>query len=583
MNNRIFIIVICLLFSLNIFSQVEHTCEVEQIRDGSLSEDTIKAYIPDEFTVMKYVKVNFHFMMKSDSTLNFRPTDDGLGNCSFTAYDYSRKLLDYVNQRLGGNQQMHLPPGNSTAVLDRKYRLVLKDIYFHYDDNAYTYRSNSPGWLSSTEIAYYSINSTTEINIFFVYDDDPGGYHGGGNAVMNGDRYVRIKAAWQKYRDYGEVGFWADAWTIIHETGHNFGLFHTMHANWGACCDTCDDECSDTPTIPDILNLGYPNPCPSWGDETLQYSNNVMDYSGLIAVTPEQLGIVHYTLANDMVNYLESSDVSFFPESIVEGNHSLLWQNDTVLKTSLRIKDGGVLTIEDCLVHVYKTARIIVEPGGKLILDGATLTNECETMWPGIEVWGNSSTHQQASNGSYFQGYLELKNGATIENAMCAVELCRPGVSGTSGGIVFADSAFFTNNAKAKRVNYPYSGRLASALLGGGFIVENARSFCPELPKKADKGKDCLWTDEHSVMDFLVTISPNPILTQVKVNYILPKGSSHAVLIVFNILGEKMMEIGLEGNVGSKTVDLYTLSNGIYFFIVVEQYGRISLNKVIRR
>ena len=78
-------------------------------------------------------------------------------------------------------------------------------------------------------------------------------------------------------------------------------------------------------------------------------------------------------------------------------------------------------------------------------------------MWPGIEVWGNSTLHQHTVHGNYLQGYLELKNGATIENAVCAVALCHPGVSGTSGGIVFADSAFFVNNAKAVHaLNYAH-------------------------------------------------------------------------------------------------------------------------------
>ena len=70
-------------------------------------------------------------------------------------------------------------------------------------------------------------------------------------------------------------------------------------------------------------------------------------------------------------------------------------------------------------------------------------------MWKGIEVWGNSSTHQYEVNGSYGQGYLEMKNGAVIENALCAVELWRPGHYSTTGGIIHATDATFRNNARA--------------------------------------------------------------------------------------------------------------------------------------
>ena len=72
-------------------------------------------------------------------------------------------------------------------------------------------------------------------------------------------------------------------------------------------------------------------------------------------------------------------------------------------------------------------------------------------MWQGIEVWGNSSTHQHEINGSYGQGYIELKNGAVIENAKCAVELWRPGHYSTTGGIIHATDATFRNNAMAVR------------------------------------------------------------------------------------------------------------------------------------
>lgn len=75
--------------------------------------------------------------------------------------------------------------------------------------------------------------------------------------------------------------------------------------------------------------------------------------------------------------------------------------------------------------------------------------HNCSDMWQGIEVWGNSNMHQQEVNGSYAQGYIELRNGAVIENAKCAVELWRPGYWNTTGGIIHATDATFRNNAKA--------------------------------------------------------------------------------------------------------------------------------------
>ena len=74
-------------------------------------------------------------------------------------------------------------------------------------------------------------------------------------------------------------------------------------------------------------------------------------------------------------------------------------------------------------LYVYDTARlrlesrIIVRPGGKLIVDGGTLTSACDgEMWEGIIVEGDVNQRQYASK----QGSVLLTN-ATIENARTAI------------------------------------------------------------------------------------------------------------------------------------------------------------------
>lgn len=107
-------------------------------------------------------------------------------------------------------------------------------------------------------------------------------------------------------------------------------------------------------------------------------------------------------------------------------------------------------------VYCSDMASIKIKPGGKLIIDGGLLTSVCYTKkWQGIEVWGVDTLHQYIVDGKYKQGYLELKNGATIENAICAVELWQPGNYHSEGGIIHATDAVFRNNAKAVHaINY---------------------------------------------------------------------------------------------------------------------------------
>ena len=112
------------------------------------------------------------------------------------------------------------------------------------------------------------------------------------------------------------------------------------------------------------------------------------------------------------------------------------------------LADNAVLTVTG-EIRSNPRAKTIVPHGTRLILNGGTMTSNGNSMWPGIEVWGNSAAHQYPVNGHYAQGYVELKNGAVIENAECALALWHPNHYNTTGGIVHAEDATFRNCAKA--------------------------------------------------------------------------------------------------------------------------------------
>ena len=152
----------------------------------------------------------------------------------------------------------------------------------------------------------------------------------------------------------------------------------------------------------------------------------------------------------------------------------------TAVSDGFVIDTNAVVTVTG-EIRSNPKAKAVVPTGTKLIVDGGSMTSNGDTIWPGIQVWGNSTLHQQLVNGGYLQGFLELKNGATVENAVCAVELWHPGVAGTTGGIVRADSAFFLNNAKAVHaLNYsnyhPISGSpdtYAASFLNCSFTIDD--------------------------------------------------------------------------------------------------------------
>ena len=129
------------------------------------------------------------------------------------------------------------------------------------------------------------------------------------------------------------------------------------------------------------------------------------------------------------------------------------WSRDTTIVCGLEIMNGGSLTISSN-IKLSKHSPIIVHPGGKLIIDGGYLTSLDNIQWQDIQVWGDRTEDQNIHHGIYKQGYLEMKNGATIENAVCAVELWHPNYYNSTGGIIHATDAVFRNNAKSIHALY---------------------------------------------------------------------------------------------------------------------------------
>jgi len=111
--------------------------------------------------------------------------------------------------------------------------------------------------------------------------------------------------------------------------------------------------------------------------------------------------------------------------------------------------------------HTFtENARIVVEKGAKLIIDGAILTTVCDQIfWEGIQVHGDSSVPHPATvveNGNYpDHGMVIIKNNSIIENANNAVKTMKVDNYGTDNqgpdhsnrhGIVIIENAEFYNN-----------------------------------------------------------------------------------------------------------------------------------------
>jgi hypothetical protein len=134
---------------------------------------------------------------------------------------------------------------------------------------------------------------------------------------------------------------------------------------------------------------------------------------------------------------------ALFEDHHVTANET--WSSDT-RKGNIIIENGATLTLNSINLEILTGRKIIVEQGGKLIVNSSKISSHCGDTWQGIEVWGNRLAHQWPdAQGNLAQGYLELNN-ATIENAIVAVNLWKPDDYSATGGIIVADNSVFTNN-----------------------------------------------------------------------------------------------------------------------------------------
>lgn len=366
------------------------------------------AYIPDSLTTMKMVRVNVHFM------------DDTKGDKNFSLKDgkaYMKALLNNANKRLGLNEKMKLPIGNDTPVIPINYRYKIvpatddpedDGFYKHYDDDLYYFinKGKNRNNYNKDVIKKYKIGGDSIINIFVLphhpdsvksktYKPHKTGIALGTDLKISGVFAIPDKP-------------WELATLLNHEVGHIFGLSHSWIRN---------DRCDDTPRHPNCWDNTRPPPCDSL------LSNNMMDYNNSqMALSPCQLGIINKgfnRLNNKNRKLLEVDWCELKNGNDIIIKDSVQWLGAKDIQQNIRILPGAVFEVF-CRISMAKDSKIIVEPGGKLILNGSYLHNSCGYPWQGIEVLSKGKT----------KGMVEAIGNVTIENVIDNPQKEKPNNSG---------------------------------------------------------------------------------------------------------------------------------------------------------
>lgn len=413
----------------------------------------LENFTPTFDSPILHVKVNCHFIYHSDPNEpgNFTEFSDGLNNITGkTGVDFANDVINTVNQRLSGNPQVNMPPNNDLPLTPRGYRLSLKGVHFHESDQYYD------EFGTSVLMSNFGVNVGSEINIWFMGNNCTnfnGGFSNMDPFLGFGGYFVYVDGIWDHLCVFGNYDntVWEASWNIMHETGHNLGLLHPLQESLGGgdCCETddCGDDCEDTPSRQSIIDEFGFDPCCSDPNDP-QCCNNMMSYARGTSCTPCQLSRIRFKLLSEMLDYLDKDlHCSRDPNSDLEiqsGEH-LTFEETTVMQGNIVITSGGSLRVR-CTLFMPSDARIIVEPGGKLEIQGGEITTFCDDLWLGVEIWGNSSLPQTNIN----QGFIE-SNGGSISHAHAAIWVrqndpdCNLIPSGSGGIAKMRDFHFYNN------------------------------------------------------------------------------------------------------------------------------------------
>jgi hypothetical protein len=132
------------------------------------------------------------------------------------------------------------------------------------------------------------------------------------------------------------------------------------------------------------------------------------------------------------------------------------WTEDITHVDKIRVCSGSTLIIQS-KVEFLEDGMVVIEPGGKLKVDGGELTSPENMAWHGVQVLGDPESAQNPA----LQGWVHITNNSVISNSewgVYAYKMIYDEIQGENGGIyepgyeggiIQAGNSSFINNQRA--------------------------------------------------------------------------------------------------------------------------------------
>jgi hypothetical protein len=379
-----------------------------------------KNYIPGSAInqAIKTINVGFNIWQRDDGSGNFVESEELFKGLQF--------VVDMMNYLCSQSREPSHPIEGIEYLKDSHIRFELKSIDFYQNTELYNATCIS-GTKLNDFIFQRNPSSQRNMNFHFTGGNCRGaaGYANYPSASNMSVSSFVVSFVKDEGNDPVNYPYWAYMLHLLHEIGHNLELHHPYDSEFCSFNhpdflfdlfgDKKQEFCTNLRSNCDVCYHQGKWDC-DLTDPNTTCTNNIMGGNkSMGSITPLQMGRMNRSLAMRSVRQYAwgYSPVPY----VVEKNE--IWDIDIKFYQDIVVKSGHTLHLKNTLEMVPE-ASIIVEPGAKLIVDKALITNAMysDGFWQGIKLKSAPSRGLAFWRPRLSPGQIEIINGGIIENSM---------------------------------------------------------------------------------------------------------------------------------------------------------------------